>query len=303
MSKRTLLHAGLLVAVVLGRPLADAQTPVRHPFICCDNGLNKVFVVSAAGEIEWEYPVTNGQDVWRLPNGNYLLSHMRGAIEITPGKEIVWEYRSPEGTEVHTCQPLPDGSVMVAECGTSRIVEADREGTIRKEIKLHTSTTNVHLQFRNARKLQNGHYLVAFVGERKLVELDGEGNLVKEIPTPGDVFVGIRLPNGNTLAGCGDGHKVVEFDPDGKIVWQIEENELPGVPLRFVAGLQRLPNGNTVVCNWGGHGHIGQQPLVFEVTPEKQVVWKVEDHDKFRTISNIQLLDVEGDVTKGEMLR
>ncbi len=303
MSKTMLIHAEVLVAVALGCALAGAQTPVRHPFICCDNGHNKVFVVSAEGEVEWEYPVTNGQDVWRLPNGNYLLSHMRGAIEVTPDKEVVWEYRSPEGTEVHTCQPLPDGSVMVAECGTSRIVEVDREGAIRKEIKLHTSTANVHLQFRNARKLQNGHYLVAFVGERKLVELDGEGNLVKEIATPGDVFAGIRLPNGNTLAGCGDGHKVVELDPDGKIVWQIEETELPGIPLRFVAGLQRLPNGNTVVCNWGGHGHIGQQPVVFEVARDKQVVWKVEDYDTFRTISNIQLLDVEGDVTKGEILR
>jgi outer membrane protein assembly factor BamB len=281
----------------------SAPPAVSHPFICCDNGLNKVFIVSAAGEIEWELPVVNGQDVWRLPNGNYLLSHMRGAIEVTPDKQVVWRYESPEGTEVHTCQPLPDGRVMLAECGTSRIVEVDSSGKVVKAVKLQTTTTDVHLQFRNARKLANGHYLVAFVGENKLVEVDGDGKVVWQFATPGNVFVGIRLPGRNTLIGCGDGHKVVEIDPDSRVVWEIDENELPGIPLRFVAGLQRLPNGNTVVCNWGGHGHIGEQPLVFEVTRDKQIVWKVDAYDRFRTISNIQLLDVPGDVTKGEVLR
>ena len=283
---------GLVVAGVV------AQDAVSHPFICADNGLNKVFVVSAEGEVVWEHDVAVGQDVWALPNGNYLLSHIRGAIEITPEKEVVWQYLSPEGTEVHTCQPLPDGNVMLAECGTSRIVEVDRDGDIAKDVKLETATTNVHMQFRNARKLLNGNYLVAFVGEKKLVELDGGGNVIREFPTPGDVFVGIRLPNGNTLAGCGDGHKVVEFDAEGNIVWQIDENELPGIPLRFVAGLQRLPNGNTVVCNWGGHGHIDEQPVIFEVTREKEVVWKVEDYETFQTVSSVMLLDVEGEALK-----
>ncbi len=70
-----------------------------------------------------------------------------------------------------------------------------------------------------------------------------------------------------------------------------------------VAGLQRLPNGNTVVCNWGGHGHVGKQPLMFEVTRDKKVVWKLEAYMQLRTPSHVQILDVPGDVTKGEVLR
>ena len=62
--------------------------------------------------------------------------------------------------------------------------------------------------------------------------------------------------------------------------------------------VRRPPNGNTVVCNWGGHGHIGQQPLMFEVTPDKQVVWKLDDYAHLRTISNAQLLDVPGESGK-----
>ena len=97
--------------------------------------------------------------------------------------------------------------------------------------------------------------------------------------------------------------RTIEVDPNDKIVWRIDENDLEGNPLRFVAGLHRLPNGNTVVCNWGGHGHVGQQPQIFEVTPDKKVVWQVYDYKKFSTISNIQVLDVKGDATKGEILR
>ena len=287
-------------AVAAAEPV---PTPVKHPYICSDNGQGKVFVVSAAGKIEWEYAVNVPQDVWALPNGNYLFSHLRGVMEVAPDKKIVWEYKSPDGTEIHTCQPLPGGLVMTAECGTKRILEIDRQGKVTKEIPFETTTGGVHGQIRIARKLTNGHYLLALTGEHAVNELDDKGQIVRRIKVPGDPYVGVRLPNGNTLIACGDGHKIIEVDAADKVVWQIEENELPGIPLRFVAGLQRLPNGNTVVCNWGGHGHVGQQALVFEVTPKKNVVWKVEDYNSFRTIAHIQLLDVKGNPVKGELLR
>ena len=267
---------------------------IRHSFVATDNGRNMIVEVSSAGKITWEYPAEFCQDVWRLPNGNTLFSHLHGAKEVTRDKKVVWEYKAPDGAEVHNCQPLPDGGVMICECGTKRIIEIGRDGKIRKEIKVDTGITVPHMQFRIARKLNNGHYLIAFVGERLVRELDADGAVVRTIPVPGDVFVAIRLPNGNTLIGCGDGHQVIEVDPKDKVVWRLEENELPGHPLRFVAGLQRLPNGNTIVCNWGGHGHIAEQPLMFEVTRDKKVVWQVDDYGLFRTISNVQLIDVLG---------
>ena len=134
-------------------------------------------------------------------------------------------------------------------------------------------------------------------------ELDADGKVLRNIKVKGNPFVAVRLPNGNTLIACGDGHTLIEVDPQDKIVWRIDENELPGHPLRFVAGVQRLPNGNTIVCNWGGHGHRGKQPHVFEVTRDKKVVWQVYDNKQFRTISSIYMLDVPGDPTKGEILR
>jgi len=94
---------------------------------------------------------------------------------------------------------------------------------------------------------------------------------------------------------------VFEADAAGKTVWQIKDAELPGIQLYFMAGLQRLPNGNTVVSNWLGHGNFGKAPHLIEVTPDKKVVWTYANHDAFKTISSVQLLDVKGDATKNEI--
>jgi len=292
-------------AAPLPAPPIAPPTGITHPFICADYGSGKVRVVSAEGKITWEIAAPGCQDIWVLPNGNYLFSHTRGVKEVTPDaeKKVVWEYAAPAGSEVHTCQPLPDGGVFICECGTSRLIEVGRDGKIRKEIKIETATKGAHGQFRVARKLANGNYLVAFTGDRLVREFDGGGKILRTIPVPGNPYGALRLPSGNTLIACGDGHKLIEVDAQDKVVWSIDENEIPGHPLRFVAGMQRLPNGNTVVCNWGGHGRIGGQPQVFEVTPDKKVVWQVCDWTTFNTISGIMLLDVKGDVTKGEVLR
>ena len=39
---------------------------------CSDYSQGKVFLVSAQGEVEWEYPAPNCNDLWLLPNGNLL---------------------------------------------------------------------------------------------------------------------------------------------------------------------------------------------------------------------------------------
>jgi hypothetical protein len=286
--------------------ISSAAAVAAHPFLCCDYNGGKVCVVSAEGKIEWQWDCKSPQDCWKLPNGNYLFCFASGALEVTPDRKVVWEYKAPTEVkvEVHSCQPLPDGNVMLVECGTSRIIEVDRAGKIAKEIKLVTAPeVKLHNQFRGTRKLANGHYLVCFKGEGKVVELNGEGKVLREIKVPGDPHEVLALPEGHLLVTCGDGHKVIEFDAQEKVVWELNENDLPGNTLRLMAGCQRLPNGNTLFCVYLGHGHIGEQAQVIEVTRDKQVVWSVADHTQFKTINQIMALDVPGDVTKGEILR
>ncbi len=195
--------------------------------------------------------------------------------------------------------------MLLVECGPSRLIEVDRAGKIAKEIKLTLppAAVKLHNQFRGVRKTKAGHYLVSRKGEQQIEELDGDGKSLRRIPVPGDIHDVLLLPDGHLLVSCGDGHKVLEFDAALKVVWELNENDVPGHPLRLMAGFQRLPNGNTIFCNYLGHGNLGKQPHFFEITRDKQVVWSFADHKNFKTINQIQLLDVPGDVTKGEILR
>ena len=275
-----------------------------HPFLCTDYNGGRVCRVSLDGKIEWEYHCKNPQDCWQLPNGNVLTCYVNGAAEVTPDQKVVWEYKAPEKVEVHSCQPLSNGRVMIVEGGTSRIIEVDRQGKIAKEIKLATAAKiTTHNQFRGTRKTKDGHYLVCFKGAGKVVELDSDGRVVREVKVDGDPHEVVQLPNKNLLITCGDGHKAIEVNPKGNVVWELNENDLPGNPLRLMAGCQRLPNGNTVFCNYLGHGHIGQQPQFFEITPDKKIVWQFRDDQQFKTINQVQMLDVKGDVTKGKIWR
>lgn len=292
----------LVAAVVLAFPVF---LHAAHPFLCTDSNGGKVAEVTAEGTIKWEYACNHPQDCWALPNGNFLFCHTHGAIELTPEKKIVWEYKAAEKTEIHACQPLANGNVLVVENGLCRLLELDRNAKIAKEIKLTPppAKISVHDQFRGVRKTAAGHYLVCRKGEHQIEELDGDGKSLRLIPVPGDVHEALLLPDGHLLVTCGDGHKVVELDASLQTVWELNENDVPGNPLRLMAGAQRLPNGNTIFCNYLGHGHLGEQPVFFEITRDKKVVWEFADHTHFKTINQIQLLDVKGDVTKGEILR
>ena len=60
-------------------------------------------------------------------------------------------------------------------------------------------------------------------------------------------------------------------------MWRLTGEDIPGAGAAWLAGIRRLPNGNTLVCNWLGHGKEGTGWPLFEVTPENQIVWKFTD--------------------------
>lgn len=286
------LFSAIVFLAFSGASSLLSAEPIKHRFLCSDYSGGKVCIVGADGKIEWEFPAKIPQDCWMLPNGNVLFSHGGGAKEVTMQKEVVWEYKGPEGVEIHAAQPLEDGNVMIIECGTKRIIEVNRAGEIVKQVSLNPNPkVGTHGQFRGGRKLANGHYVVPFYSERKVVELDGNGAVVREVPVAGNPSGIAPLRNGHWVVTNGDGHQVQEIAPDGKTVWQLSENDLAGNPIRFAIGVQRLPNGNTVFCNWLGHGHLGENPHVYEVTPDKQLVWSFADHAFFKAVSQIQILD------------
>ena len=297
---------GVLLSIVLadcpalgaGQEAAPAvQQGKGHQFACTDYTQGKVFIVSPEGVAKWEYPAPHCNDLWVLPNGNLLFNTGHGVKEVTRDKEVVFNYESK--SEIYACQRLDNGDTFVAECNAGRLLEVDPSGKIVKEVRLlPEGKDGGHSYIRNARKLLNGNYLVTHYGGQKVTEYSPDGKIVRDIPVPGGPHSAFRLPNGNTLIACGDkvksGAMVVEVDPDGKTVWSVTDEDLLGIGLKFMTGLQRLPNGNTVMSNWLGHGNLGKAPHIIEVTRDKEVVWTFSDHKTMKTVSSIYLLDVPG---------
>jgi DNA-binding beta-propeller fold protein YncE len=307
---RTLVLASFLFlnAALLHAGDQPSPTPIQegsgHPFACGDYSGGKVFIVTAEGKAEWEFPAANCNELWVLPNGNLLFNTGHGIKEVTRTKEVIFDYQSK--SEIYACQRLPNGNTFIGECNSGRLLEVDPKGSVVKEVKLlPEGKDGGHAYIRNARVLPNGNYLVAHYGGQVVKEYDPAGKVVKEIPAEGGPHSVARLPNGNTIIACGDMKKcarVFEVDPAGKTVWEVKDGDLPGASLKFMTGFQRLPNGNTVMTNWVGHGNFGKAPHIIEVTPDKKVVWTFNDHQTMKTVSSIQLLDVKGDVTKGEII-
>jgi hypothetical protein len=274
-------------------------------FACTDYTQGKVFLVDDRGKVEWSYDAPNANDIWVLPNGNLLFNTGHGAKEVTRDKKVVFSYESK--SEVYACQRLPNGNTFIGECNAGRLLEVDPAGRIVKQIRLLPEGRDGGSAYmRNARKLANGDYLVAHYGDQVVREYDPAGKVVWQVAAPGGPHSAVRLPGGNTLIASADRDgapaRVFEAAPDGRAVWEVRGEELPGISLKFMCGLHRLPNGNTVMTNWLGHGQFGQAPHIIEVTRDKRVVWTFADHQTMKTISSVEILDEAGNAIAGPVL-
>ena len=68
------------------------------------------------------------------------------------------------------------------------------------------------------------------------------------------------MPGGRFLVGQNNLQKVVEFDGDGKTVWDC--------PLSNANSVERLPTGNVLACSWA-------DKRVVEITRGGKVLWEL----------------------------
>ena len=242
----------LVVLIAFGvavSSLPAEQTGPHRRVLAADDSTRRLAIVAPDGSLEWEIKVGAIHDASLLPNGNMLLQQgWTKIVEVTPDKQTVWEYdagrmngNAGRPVEVHAFQRLANGLTMIVESGPARIIEVDKEGRVQHAIKLKVNHPSTHSDTRLARKLATGNYLVAH-------ESDGT---------------------------------VREYDAGGKIVWEYEaplfgkERKGGHGPEAFgnsVFSASRLANGHTLIG--GGNGH-----CVLEVTPAKEIVWKLDQQD------------------------
>lgn len=273
-----------------------------HRILVADYSTKRIAIVDPGGKIEWEYKIDDLHDLQLLPNGNVLFqTNMTRLVEVEPkSNKIVWEYDAQrmnddgKRVEVHAFQRVAEGRTMIAESGRGRIIEVGKQGAILKQIHMKVDHPSTHSDTRLARKLENGHYLVAHEADGKVREYDEKGQVTWEYEVPlfgkekkgghgpeawgNSLFCALRLSNGNALIATGNGHGVIEVTPGKEIVWQVTQDELPGIKLAWVTTLQVLKNGNIVL----GNCHAGKdQPQIVEITREKKVVWTWKDFERF----------------------
>ena len=306
---RTLTAVAALCAHFFTLQLHADQTGKPRRLLAADDSTRRLAIVAPDASLEWEMKVGAIHDASVLPTGNVLLQQgWTKIVEVTPDKKTVWEYdagkmngNDGKRVEVHAFQRLDNGLTMIAESGPARIIEVDKEGKIQHEIKLKVNRPNPHSDTRLVRKIASGNYLVAHESDGFVREYDATGKIVWDFEVPlfgkerkgghgpeafgNSVFSAIRLPNGNTLIGGGNGHCVLEVTPQKEIVWKVEQNDLPGITLAWVTRVERLENGNTLI----GNCHAGpENPQFIEVTPAKKVVWTWKDFKNFGNSTPVQ---------------
>ena len=238
-----------LCAAISGTQIRAEQTGLPQRVLGADDSTRRLAIIAPDGSVEWEMKVGAIHDASVLPNGNILFQQgWTKIVEVTPDKKTVWEYDAAkmngnEGkrVEVHAFQRLDNGLTMIVESGPARIIEVDKDGKIQHEIKLKVNHPSTHSDTRLVRKLASGNYLVAHESDGTVREYDGAGIIVWEYEVP---LFGKERKGGHGPEAFGNS----------------------------VFSAARLANGNTLIG--GGNGH-----CVLEVTPQKEIVWKLEQND------------------------
>jgi outer membrane protein assembly factor BamB len=121
------------------------------------------------------------------------------------------------------------------------------------------STLTILLLVGSAASAKEMRIFVADHNTGKVIKIKEDGALLWDAPNRNGHDVQV-LKNGNVLIV--NGPVAQEVAPDRTVVWEV------GKPLvESAESAQRLPNGNTVIADNGGH-------RVIEINPNKEIVWE-----------------------------
>jgi hypothetical protein len=305
------LGCGLLLSVCLSAqdtPMAPANLPGRglaqHQFFYAGEQKQQQMFIVKHGRVVWSYVDANGKgeisDAVMLSNGNILFAHQYGVTLITPDKKVLWNFDAPQGTEIHTAQPIGKERVLFIQNGDPALLRVVNIATGKTELEFALPTGNpksVHGHFRHARLTDAGTILVAHMDMKKVAEYDFKGREVWSYAVESP-WSAERLGNGNTLITTNK-KLVLEVDPKGAVVWQLTAEDMPGYQIQGFQIATRLPSGNTLVNNWVNQWSTTvdkkNAPVqALEFTPDKTLVWVLrawDDPADLGPATTIQLLD------------
>ena len=234
---------------------AEAQDMLqsRYDFLYAGEGKRIRMYIVKDGQVAWQFENKDWQggeisDAVLLTDGHILMAYRNGIAEVSQDKKIVWHYQAPEGTEIHTIQPIGKNRVVFVQNGNPAkcVVMAIPSLKTVSEFELPTSEKgSVHGQFRNARLTRQGTLLVANMGLGFVGEYTSNGKEINRWSVP-SVWSVEELENGHLLTTSSNG-LVREFIRSGQTVWEVDAKNY-GV--KSAQKSVRLKNGNTIINNW-----------------------------------------------------
>lgn len=254
------------------------------------------------GQVAWSYQdhLKRGEisDAVLMDDGHILVAHQYGVAEVTQDNQTIWSYAAPEGTEIHTIQPIGQTHVVFVQNGKpAKVVVMEIPScSIVREFELPINEKgSVHGQFRNARLSSRGTLLVANMALGCIHEFTSDGKEVDrwEGFLPWSVQ---EMPKTGNLLITGRKGLVQEITRQGKTVWQLNTTDY-GVtqPQKTV----RLKNGGHLINNW--YNEWSKTPMdtlnapvqAIEVDKNGKLVWQLRAWKKpnLGPSTTIQLLE------------
>jgi HEAT repeat protein len=218
-----------------GRPVPPLPTQRYSGYtLCVQTQSGAVCELDAAGKTRWQITGLNGpQDAQVLPGDHVLVteSNSRRVTERNLKGDILWQKET--GNFPLSARRLPDGHTFIVT--RNRISEVDRSG--REVLGIDRPGNDVM----TAQRMRDGK--VAIVSSQStLVLLDSTGRELKSVRLQGvSSFANDLLPKGGALVPLSWQNKVMEYDAEGKVVWEAAVQQ----PLSAC----RLPNGHTLVSS------------------------------------------------------
>ena len=297
MMKRLLLTVSLAVVTVCGASAQETnQNLARHDFFYAGQSKQRRMFIVKDGQVNWTYQdrLNRGEisDAVLLSDGHILVAHQYGVAEVTQTSETVWSYAAPEGTEIHTIQPIGRRHVVFVQNGKpAKVVVMEIPACrIVREFELPINEKgSVHGQFRNARLSSRGTLLVAnmamgciheFTSDGKEVDRWGgyggassarEGGMlpwsVQEMPKTGNLLI------------TGRKGKIQEINRQGQTVWELNTT---GYGVTQPQKTVRLKNGGHLINNW--YNEWNKEPMdtanapvqAIEVDKDGRLVWQLK---------------------------
>ena len=298
----SLLSALLLMPMgTIAQEMVDTSLSRHNIFYAGQSKQRRMFIVKD-GKVVWNYQdkLKRGEisDAVLMTDGHILVAHQYGVAEIDKDGQTIWKYVAPEGTEIHTIQPIGKKHVVFVQNGKPAkcVIMEIPTCSIVREFELPTSEKgSVHGQFRNARLSSRGTYLIANMALGCIHEYTSNG---KEV----DRWTGFlpwsvqEMPKTGNLLITGRKGLIQEINRQGQTVWQLNTTDYNVTqPQKTV----RLKNGNHLINNW--YNEWNKEPMdttnapvqAIEVDKEGKIVWLLRSWKEpdLGPSTTIQLLD------------